>query len=128
VLRRDEDGWTTVGDRGVVADGWVRVLGRAGGITTGGATVLVAEIEHRLRAHASGEVAVVGAPHPDLGEVVVAVVTSREDLHRLRSTCREVLAPAERPRRWVHVDAMPLTPGGKVDRLALATLADGAGT
>ena len=122
-LRRDEDGWTTVGDRGTVADGHVRVLGRAGGVTTGGATVMVADIEHRLREHARGEVAVAGVPHPDLGEVVVAVVTCREDVAALRSRARHSLAPAERPRRWVHLAALPLTPGGKLDRVALAAVA-----
>ena len=123
VLRRDRDGWTTVGDRGSVVDGHVRVLGRAGGITTGGATVLVADIEHRLRARATGEVAVVGAPHPDLGEVVVAVVTRADDVPALRAWARDALAPAERPRRWLHRAALPLTPGGKIDRLALAATA-----
>ena len=120
-LRRDSDGWTTVGDRGELTGGHVRVLGRAGGITTGGATVLVADIEHRLRAGAAGEVAVVGRPHPDLGEVVVAVVSCADDVPRLRSLARQALAPAERPRRWVHLPTLPLTPSGKIDRVALAT-------
>ena len=42
-LRR-EGGWVTVGDRGEVLDGRVIVHGRAGGITTAGATVRVADI------------------------------------------------------------------------------------
>lgn len=128
-LRRDEAGWVTVGDRGQVADGLVRVLGRAGGITTGGATVLVAEIEHPLRGQATGDVAVVGMPHPDLGEVVVAVVTCPDDVPSLRSFARQALAPAEQPRRWLHLEALPLTDTGKVDRVALAAAVagDGAG-
>src|SRR5699024_4537613 len=69
-LRGDADGWVTVGDRGEVVAGSVHVHGREGGITTAGATVRIAEIEHTLRPHASGEVAVIGLPHPDLGEVV----------------------------------------------------------
>jgi long-chain acyl-CoA synthetase len=122
VLHRDGAGWTTVGDRGTVADGRVRVLGRGGGITTGGATVLVADVEDALRARAAGEVVVVGAPHPDLGEVVVAVVTRADDVPVLTAHARETLSPPERPRRWLHVATLPVTVGGKVDRVALATM------
>ncbi|PUA80012.1 AMP-binding enzyme [Nocardioides currus] len=118
-LRRDDDGWTTVGDRGVVDDGRVVVLGRGGGITTGGATVVVADIEALLRRGATGEVAVVGLPHPDLGAVVAAVVTRDEDLPALRDLARHDLEPAQRPRRWFHLDALPVTEAGKVDRDAL---------
>lgn len=125
-LRRDDDGWVTVGDRGEVADGLVTVLGRAGGITTGGATVLVADVEHVLRGHAAGEVVVVGVPHPDLGEVVAGVVSRRDDLAHLREVSRRVLAPAQRPRRWLHLDPLPLTENGKVDRAAVTAMVAGA--
>ena len=120
VLRRDADGWTTVGDRGVVEqDGRVTVLGRAGGVTTAGATVLEADIEHALRQVAAGEVVVVGVPHPDLGQVVAAVVTDAEDVPRLREVSRRVLAAAQQPRRWFHLQSLPLTSHGKVDRAAV---------
>jgi len=120
-LRRDVGGWTTVGDRGEVADGVVTVLGRDGGITTSGGTVLVADIEHSLRRHTTGDVVVVGVPHPDLGQVVVAVVTRPDDVGRLRAASRRLLAPAQRPRRWVHMDPLPLTGNDKVDRRAVVT-------
>lgn len=123
VLRRDTDGWTTVGDRGEVGEDEtgvrVTVFGRAGGITTAGATVLAADIEHALRLEATGEVAVIGLPHPDLGQVVAAVVTDAGDLARLRDLSRRVLAPEQRPRRWVHLPSLPLTGAGKVDRAAV---------
>jgi long-chain acyl-CoA synthetase len=120
VLQRDADDWVTVGDRGEVADGFVRVHGRDGGITTGGATVLVADIEHPLREQTTGDLAVVGLPHGDLGEIVVAVVSRQEDVARLASHARRVLDAAQRPRRWLHLDPLPLTAAGKVDRVALA--------
>jgi len=122
VLRRDADGWMTVGDRGRVEDGLVTVLGREGGITTGATTVLVADVEHLLRRHAIGEVAVLGVPHPDLGEVVVAVVSRRDDLQSLRTVSRQLLDPPQRPRRWLHIDPLPLTDNGKIDRSAVATM------
>lgn len=120
--RRDGQGWMTVGDRGQVTDGLVAVHGRAGGITTGGATVLVADVEQVLYGHAIGEVVVLGVPHPDLGEVVAAVVSRLEDVETLRSASLDLLSPAQRPRRWVHLDPLPLTENGKVDRTAVQAL------
>ncbi|WP_435199612.1 AMP-binding protein [Janibacter sp. GS2] len=118
-LRHDADGWVTVGDRGDLTDGCVRVHGRSGGITTGGTTVRTAEIEHALRPRATGDVVVLGLPHPDLGEVVAAVVTHPEDVQHLQALSRDVLTAAQRPRRWLQVDALPLTGHDKVDRVAL---------
>lgn len=127
VLRRDEDGWTTVGDRGEVVDGRVVARGRAGGITTGGATVLVADIEHALRPHTSGDLVVVGLPHAELGELVVAVVTQTADVPGLRAASRRSLAAAQRPRRWLQLDSLPLTEHGKVDRQAVVAAVSGGG-
>lgn len=118
-IRRDDQGWMSVGDRGHVEDGVVKVLGREGGITTSGATVLVADIETALRAEATGDVVVVGLAHPDLGQVVAAVVTRPEDVLHLKSVSRRVLAPAQQPRRWLHLDPLPLAHTGKVDRAAV---------
>ncbi|HIZ99063.1 MAG TPA: AMP-binding protein [Candidatus Janibacter merdipullorum] len=116
---RTDDGWATVGDRGEVADGLVHVHGREGGITTAGATVNVADIERVLRPLAAGDLVVVGLPHPDLGEIVAAAVTDAGDVHRLPALAREVLTAAQRPRRWVHLDALPLTGNDKVARPAV---------
>lgn len=123
-LRRDGDGWTTVGDRGAVeggpTDGVVRVHGRGGGITTGGATVLVADLEAVLGRKARGEVVVVGVPHPGLGQLVAAACTVAEDVPRLRELARASLSPAQRPRLWQHLPSLPTTSTGKVDRDAVA--------
>lgn len=123
---RTEGGWTTVGDRGEIVDGLVRVHGREGGITTAGATVRVADVEHTLRPLAAGELVVVGLPHPDLGEVVAAVVTDAGDVHRLPALARERLTPAERPRRWLHLDHLPTTGNDKVDRRAVRAALESA--
>ncbi|KRE37711.1 hypothetical protein ASG73_08680 [Janibacter sp. Soil728] len=114
-----EGGWASVGDRGEVVDGRVLVHGRAGGITTAGETVRVADIEHVLRPLATGDVVVVGLPHPDLGEVVAAAVTDAGDVPRLTALAREQLTPAQRPRRWLHLDPLPMTANDKVDRAAV---------
>ena len=127
-LRRD-DSWATVGDRGALGpDGRLVVHGRPDAVTTGGATVWLAEVETALRAIARGEVVVLGVPHSTLGSVLVAVLTEATDHAALVSTARAALTTAARPRRWFHADALPVTTASKVDRVALAeAVATGAG-
>lgn len=122
-LSRGTDGFVTVGDRGVIEDGLVRVHGRGTDtVTTAGATVLVADVEQALE-HATGHrVVVLGVPHPDLGQVLCAALVDPTALEAVRDAARDVLEPAHRPRRWVAVEELPLTPAGKVDRDRLAAL------
>ncbi|QWZ09595.1 AMP-binding protein [Nocardioides panacis] len=125
-LRRDADGFATVGDHGLLADGRLVVLGRPDAVTTGGATVPLSAVEPVLRAAATGEVVVVGLPHEDLGAVLAVVLTSPGDHGPLLAEARRALAGAHRPRVWFHVADLPLTPAGKVDRAALVSLVSGA--
>lgn len=135
-LRRDAEGWASVGDRGRLdGDGGLVVHGRDDSVTTGGATVLCADVEAQLRCHAGvTEVAVVGTPHPDLGELLQVVVVAPEglDLAELRSAAARLLSPSHLPRRWHHWHELPLTPAGKVDRVEItrrlvATRSSGGG-
>ena len=58
---RDGRLWMSVGDRGAVSsDGRLRVDGRPDAVTTGGATVVLADVEAVLRPYARGEVVVIG--------------------------------------------------------------------
>ncbi len=119
-LRRTADGFATVGDRGMLVDGVLRVDGRGSEVvTTGGATVLVADVEAALRPAVSGALVVVGLPHPELGQLLAGVVTDAADLPAARRAARS-LAASHRPRRWLHVPNLPSTLSGKVDRPALA--------
>ncbi len=123
----DEGRWLT-GDRAEVrADGWA-ILGRADQvIITGGRKVDAARVEAALRgAGVWDEVAVLGLPDPEWGEIVVAFHPSgapRGD----PAAALAGLAAWERPRRWVAVEPWPRNAAGKVDRAALrrhgATLA-----
>jgi long-chain acyl-CoA synthetase len=114
--------WGSVGDRGrVTPDGRVVVAGRDGVILTGGATVVVSDIEAALRPVARGDVFLVPQPHVRLGALVVAVCTDRADLSALPRFARATLSGAYRPRRWLHRPDPPLTAAGKIDRAALAT-------
>lgn len=119
----DAFGWATVGDRGILDDGILRVEGRGElAVTTAGATVLVADVEAALAPHARGTFIVTGLPHERLGAVLVAVVTDAPDAARLASLARQALPPAQRPRRWFHLSEVPTTPAGKVDRAVLPGL------
>jgi acyl-coenzyme A synthetase/AMP-(fatty) acid ligase len=113
--------WATVGDLGRLDGERLVVLGRPGTVTTAGATVALAEVEAALRGAARGQVAVVGLPHPGLGEVLAAAFTAPEDAETLRRVARELPA-THRPRVWRRLDALPTTAGGKIDGVALRAL------
>jgi acyl-CoA synthetase (AMP-forming)/AMP-acid ligase II len=126
-LRRDADGWMSVGDRGHVRGGLVEVHGRGGqAVQTGGVTVHVADVEAALLgAPGVRDVVVVGTPHAGLGAVVTAVVEVPDpppSTAALRAHAAAHLPPQAVPRRWVLVPALPRTAAGKIDRLAAARL------
>lgn len=124
---RRPDGYATVGDLGEVTDGLVVVHGRPEAVTTGGATVRVADVEAALAGAASGEVVVLGLPHDELGDVLAAVLTDPADLASVRESAREVLTASARPRVWLACPDPPLTAAGKLDREALRRTATGGG-
>jgi long-chain acyl-CoA synthetase len=126
-LRRSADGFATVGDTGVLQDGRLTVTGRPGAVTVGGSTVCLAEVESALAARAAGQVSVVGLPHPTWGMLLAVVLTSASDHPELVAVAKDELARAARPRLWFHLDRLPQTAAGKVDRQALVSLLSGAG-
>lgn len=120
---REPGGFATVGDRGRLDGGLLTVTGRGTAIVlTGGATVLVADVEQALRRSAGTEVVVVGVRHPRLGQIVGAVVTEAAAADRARAAARAELAAAQRPRVWFCVPTFPLTGNGKIDRPALSAM------
>lgn len=118
--RRTGDGFATVGDRGRLEGSHgdrLVVTGRGdAAVLTGGTTVLVADVEAALRRGLRGDLVVVGTPHARLGEVVTAVLTDPTDHPTAWRAARGELAPAQRPRRWYRLDALPVTAAGKTDR------------
>lgn len=126
-FERRPDGFATVGDHGEVRDGLVVVHGRPESVTTGGATVRVADVEAVLAGAATGEVVALGLPHDELGDVLAAVLTDPADLVRTRERAREVLTAAARPRVWLACPEPPLTAAGKLDREALRRTATAGG-
>jgi acyl-CoA synthetase (AMP-forming)/AMP-acid ligase II len=112
------EGWYRTGDLAEIDDeGYLSIVGRAREvIRTGGETVVPTEIEAALAGHpAIADLAVVGVPDPDWGEVVTAAVVlapgaSAPSVDELRRHCRGRLAPFKQPRRVVVVEAIPRTP------------------
>lgn len=119
---RDPGGWASVGDRGALEGGRLIVFGRPDAVTTGGATVLLADVEAALAGVAQAPFAVVGVPHAGLGEVLLAVVTDAGDRDRLEHRARTQLPASHRPRVWRVLPALPMTAAGKVDRARLTVL------
>ncbi|HEX7538430.1 MAG TPA: fatty acid--CoA ligase family protein [Dermatophilaceae bacterium] len=122
-LRFDRQGWATVSDLARVVPGGLEILGRGNSaVSSGGHTVVVEEVERHLRGLPDvDEVAVLGMPHPRLGQVLTAIVVGSAPDGDLRAAVAGMPAPS-RPRRWVHADALPRTSGGKLRRDDLADL------
>jgi malonyl-CoA/methylmalonyl-CoA synthetase len=118
------DGYFITGDVATMAaDGRVAIVGRAKDlIIAGGLNIYPKEIELAIDAVPGvGESTVIGVPHPDLGEGVVAIVTRADpslDETAVLAGCAD-LARFKQPRRIVFVDALPRNAMGKVQKAAL---------
>ncbi len=102
------------------------LVGRSGDMyIRGGYNVHPLEVEHVLADHpAVAQAAVVGVSRPVIGEIGVAFVVAADaaappSADDLRSWCRRQLADYKAPDDVVVVDALPLTPMLKVDKVAL---------
>jgi len=114
-------GWFHTGDLASVSvDGWVRITGRKRErILRGGYSIFPPEVESVLMGHPEvAEAAVVGVPHPELGEEVAAFVAlragARVKADELSAYCRERLAAFKYPRWVTLVAALPRSATGKV--------------
>ena len=115
------DGWFRTGDLVTVSpDGHVRIVGRKRElILRGGYSVVPGEVEAVLLAHpAVAEAAVVGLPHPELGEEVAAFVTLRpgaaSEPDELIAHCKARLAGFKYPRQVQIVAQLPKSATGKI--------------
>ncbi|MBC7143928.1 MAG: AMP-binding protein [Thioclava marina] len=124
------DGWIHTGDIGTLdEEGFLTITDRKKEmILHKGFNVFPREVEEALISHpAVTGVCVVGAPDDRSGEVVIAYVTlkagetvSEEDLIE---ASKQYLVRYKLPSRIEFLDALPLTPAGKLDRMALKTRA-----
>ena len=108
--------WFRTGDLGALdPEGYLSIVGRKKEVLrTGGESVSPTEVESVLRdAPGVREVAIVGLPDPDWGEVlcaaIVPVAGASPTLAELRSHCGERLAGFKKPRRIAIVERLPRT-------------------
>ena len=123
---REHEGveWYYSGDLGYLDDeGYLYVVDRADDmIISGGENIYPTEVEDVLFSHPDVvEAAVLGEPHPEWGERVVAYVVGDTDAETLEEFCVESddLADFKRPREYYMVDELPKNPSGKVQKFKL---------
>lgn len=114
------DGWFITGDIASIDEtGCVELLGRSKDIIiSGGLNVYPKEVENALDSLLVGcESAVIGVPHPDFGEAVVALVENHSgpvnEAELIRSL-RRTLAPYKTPKRVIAIPGIPRNTLGKV--------------
>ena len=94
-------------------------------IIRGGLNIYPREIEELLQTHpAVAEAAVVGIPDEKWGEQLAAVIrlnpaAERPSAGELRAFCRAQMSAHKTPAYWSFVEAMPVTPTGKVQKYVL---------
>lgn len=121
-----EDGFFNTGDKGRIdEDGYVSIVGRAKDmVITGGLNVYPKEIELFIDdLPGVSESAVIGVPHADFGEGVVAVVVP-ENVEAARESdiidaCKAALANFKVPKRVMFVDELPRNTMAKVQKNVL---------
>lgn len=121
-----EDGFFITGDLGKVdADGYIHIVGRGKDlIISGGFNIYPKELELLLDEEENVlESAVVGVPHPDFGEGVVAVLVPKKgtqiDTDRIKENIASKLAKFKQPKSMVVIDELPRNTMGKVQKNVL---------
>jgi len=112
-------GWLHTGDVGSLdAQGFLTIKDRSKDmIISGGANIYPREIEEVLLRHpAVAECSVVGRPHPEWGEEVVAFLVLKDEIPvaELERLCLDNIARFKRPREYRFVEALPKNNYGKV--------------
>lgn len=125
-------GWLHTGDMGALdADGFLTLKDRSKDvIISGGSNIYPREVEEVLLRHDGVlECSVVGRPHPDWGEEVIAFVVAKPGAAvreaELDALCLEHIARFKRPKAYRFIDALPKNNYGKVLKTELRAI-DGA--
>ncbi|MBP0482133.1 malonate--CoA ligase [Sagittula salina] len=120
------DGFFVTGDLGTMdPDGYITIVGRNKDlIISGGYNIYPKEVELVLDDQPGVlESAVIGVPHPDFGETVLAVIVpeagATPDEAALMRACEASLAKFKHPRRLVTLPELPRNTMGKVQKAIL---------
>jgi malonyl-CoA/methylmalonyl-CoA synthetase len=121
-----DDGFFNTGDKATIsADGYVAIVGRAKDlIISGGLNIYPREIEQLLDdLEGVVESAVIGIPHKDFGEAVVAVIVptadGSQDEQSIIEFSKGQIANFKVPKRVFFVDELPRNTMGKVQKNVL---------
>jgi fatty-acyl-CoA synthase len=116
-----DGGWFHSGDLATIdEEGYITIVDRKKDvIKTGGENVASREVEEAIfRMPQVSEVAVIGVPHPNWVEAVVAVVVVKNghvlSRHEVQAHCTSAMASFKAPKGVVFVDALPKNPSGKI--------------
>jgi len=122
-----DDGYFITGDMARIDEnGYVVIVGRDKDlIISGGLNVYPKEIESLIdNIDGVVESAVIGAPHPDFGEAVVAVIVAEEASLTeadIMAFLADKLAKFKQPKICVFIDELPRNTMGKVQKAGLRT-------
>ena len=118
-----DDGFFITGDIAQIdQDGYITIIGRSKDLViSGGFNVYPKEVESKIdELDGVHESAVIGVPHPDFGEAVVAVVVPSPDVtlqaDQIISKLQQDLAKFKCPKTVFFVDALPRNTMGKVQK------------
>ena len=129
---RSAEDWFSTGDWGALHVDGLEVLDRCDDmLITGGENVAPAAVEQALEEHPDIQQAcVLGVEDAQWGQRIVAVAQrsdgAAEPVEGYETFLRQHLASFKRPRRTVWVAELPLTAGGKLDRVACGTIVQAA--
>ncbi|MEE4453002.1 acyl-CoA synthetase [Novosphingobium resinovorum] len=120
----NDRGWATLGDVGHIdADGYLFLTDRRSFmIISGGVNIYPQEIENHLITHPKvADVAVIGVPHEEMGECVLAVVRPADGVgtgpalaEELTAFTRAALGGVKTPKTFEFRDELPREPTGKL--------------
>ena len=123
------DGWLWTGDVGAIdSEGFLTLKDRSKDlIISGGTNIYPREIEEILLKHPSVyECAVVGRPHADWGEEIIAFITLHPDAlvtkEELNELCLEHIARFKRPKDYRFVDVLKKNNYGKILKTELRNI------
>src|SRR3569623_1722892 len=122
-------GWLYTGDMGAFdADGFLTLKDRSKDVViSGGTNIYPREVEEVLQRHeAVAEVSVIGRPHPERGEEVVAVdvnIAGRAvPRAELDQTCNAWIALCMRPKHYYVIHELPMNSYVKIVKTELRML------